>query len=78
MSPKTELDRSQGFYEKNLETMPPWKRTKYLGEKLKKIIRYAYKNSRAFRNKMDSVGANPADIAKIQDLGRLRSPPKAI
>ena len=77
MSSKTELDRSQGFYEKNLETMPPLKRTKYLGEKLKKIIRYAYKNSRAFRNKMDSVGVNPVDIETIQDLVRLPVTPKS-
>src|SRR4030042_252944 len=76
MPPKDELDRSRGFYEKNLETMPPLKRTKYLGEKLKKIIRYAYKNSRAFRNKMDSAGANPADLETIQDLGRLPVTPK--
>lgn len=77
MFPKYELDRSQGFYKKNLETMPPLKRTKHLGEKLKKIIRYAYKNSRAFRNKMDSAGANPADIETIQDLGRLPVTPKS-
>ncbi len=71
MSSKTELDRPQGFYEKNLETMASAKRTKYLSDKLGKIVRYAYKNSRAFRNKMDSAGATPADIETIQDLERL-------
>jgi phenylacetate-CoA ligase len=76
MSPKDELDRSRGFFEKSLETMPPLKRAKYLDEKLKKIIRYAYKNSRAFRNKMDSVGATPSAIETIQDLGRLPVTPK--
>ena len=71
MSPKDDLDRPQGFYEKNLETMASAKRTKYLSDKLGKIVRYAYKNSRAFRNKMDSAGATPADIETIQDLERL-------
>jgi phenylacetate-CoA ligase len=71
MPPKDEVDRSHGFYKKNLETMPPWKRTKYLNEKLKTIIRYAHKNSHAFRNKMDCAGTIPGDIEAIQDLGKL-------
>jgi len=77
MSPKKEVDRAQGFYKRTLETMPPAKRTKYLDEKLQKIVRYAYKNSRAFRNKMDSAGASPADIETIQDLGKLPVTPKS-
>jgi len=78
MSLKDKLDRAQGFYAKNLETMSPIKRAQYLSGKLQKIIRYAYKNSRAFRAKMDSAGAKPADIATIQDLKKLPVTPKSL
>ena len=58
--------------------MPLAQRAKYLDEKLRKIIRYAYKNSGAFRTKMDSTGVKPADIETIQDLKRLPVTPKSL
>ena len=77
MPVKDSMDRFRGFYKKNLETMPPAKRAEYLSKKLGKIVRYAYNNSSAFRNKMDAAGTNPADIRMIQDLERLPVTPKS-
>ena len=61
--PKPEVtDRTVGFLKKNLETMLQKKRLEYLNQKLRGIIQYAYKNSQAFKNKMDSAGLKPKDI----------------
>ena len=76
--PKQEvMDRTVGFYKKNLETMPPKKRTEYLNRRLRGIIQYAYKNSVAFRNKMDSVRLKPKDIQTMKDLGKIPVTKKA-
>ncbi|MDP2969680.1 MAG: hypothetical protein Q8P64_10825, partial [Deltaproteobacteria bacterium] len=58
-------DRISGFLKKNLETLPHKKRLEYLNQKLRGIIQYAYKNSVAFKNKMESVGLKPKDIQTI-------------
>lgn len=65
------MDRTSGFLKKNLETMPPKRRLEYLNQKLRGIIQYAYKNSIAFKNKMDSVGLKPKDIQTIKDLEKI-------
>ncbi len=67
--PKQEvMDRTVGFLKKNLETMPQKKRLEYLNQKLRGVIQYAYKNSQAFKSKMDSTGLKPKDIQTIKDL----------
>jgi len=76
--PKTEaMDRTMGFFKKNLETMPHKKRLEYLNQKLRGIIQYAFKNSVAFKNKMDSVGLKPRDIQTIKDLEKIPITKKA-
>src|SRR4030043_468711 len=76
--PKTEVvDRTMGFFKKNLETIPHKKRLEYLNQKLRGIIQYAFKNSVAFKNKMDSVGLKPKDIQTIKDLEKIPITKKA-
>jgi phenylacetate-CoA ligase len=65
------MDRSRGFFKKNLETMPPKKRMEYLNRRLRGIIQYANKHSAAVRNKLDSVGLVPKDIQTIKDLQKI-------
>jgi len=57
--------------------MPNKKRIEYLNQKLRGIIQYAYKNSTAFKNKMDSVGLKPKDIHAIKDLEKIPITKKA-
>ncbi len=70
-------DRSTGFLKKNLETLPYKKRVEYLNQKLRGIIQYAYKNSIAFKNKMESLGLKPKDIQTIKDLEKIPITKKA-
>jgi phenylacetate-CoA ligase len=77
MSKQDKTDRTTGFLKKNLETMPPKKRAEYLNQKLRGIIRYAYKHSTAIRNKLDSVGLKPKDFRSAKDLERLPITKKA-
>jgi phenylacetate-CoA ligase len=65
------MHRTAGFFKKNLETMPHKKRVEYHNQKLRGIIQYAYKNSAAFRSKMDSAGLKPKDILTIKDLEKI-------
>ena len=65
------MDRTSGFLKKILETIPHKKRIEYLSQKLRGIIQYAYKNSIAFKNKLDSVGLKPKDIQTIKDLEKV-------
>lgn len=70
--PKPEgTDRTVGFFKKNLETMPHKKRIEYQNQKLRGIVQYAYKNSIAFKNKMDSAGLKAKDIQTIKDLEKI-------
>lgn len=71
------MDRTSGFLKKNLETMPHNKRLEHLNQKLRGIVHYAYKNSLAFKNKMDSSGLIPKDIQAIKDLEKISITKKA-
>ncbi|MGB7573243.1 MAG: phenylacetate--CoA ligase family protein, partial [Thermodesulfobacteriota bacterium] len=77
MSKQKGPDRATSFLEKKLETMPYKKRLEYLDQRLRGIIQYAYKNSVALKNKMDSVGLKPKDIRTIKDLGKVPITKKA-
>ena len=57
--------------------MPHKKRLEYLNQKLRGIVQYAYKNSQAFKNKMDSVGLKLKDIQTIKDLEKIPITKKA-
>ena len=65
------MDRSTGFFKKNLETTPHKKRIEYLNRRLRGITQYAYRHSIAMKSKMDSVGLKPKDIQTIEDLEKL-------
>ncbi len=70
--PKPEVtDRTVGFFKKNLETIPHKKRIEYQNQKLRGIVQYAYKNSIAFKNKIDSAGLKAKDIQTIKDLEKI-------
>jgi phenylacetate-CoA ligase len=71
------IERSRGFFKKNLETMPHQKRVEYLNRRLRGIVLYAYKHSVAVRNKLDSVGLDPEDIQTAKDLGKIPITSKA-
>jgi phenylacetate-CoA ligase len=76
--PKSEvMDRTVGFFKKDLETMPHKKRIEYLNRRLRGIIQYAYKHSVSIKNKLDSVGLKPKDIQTIKDLEKLPITKKA-
>ncbi len=60
-----------GFFKKHLETMPPEKRVEYLNRKLRGIVQYAYRNSLAFKRKMDTTGLKPKDILTVKDLQKI-------
>src|SRR5512139_3735605 len=76
--PKLEVtDRTIGFFKKNLETMPQKKRIEYQNQKLRGIVQYAYKNSVAFKSKMDSAGLKPKDIQTVRDLEKIPITKKA-
>jgi phenylacetate-CoA ligase len=77
MAKRDPMDRTTGFLKKNLEIMLHKKRLEYLNQKLRGIIQYAYKNSVAFKNRMDSVGLKPKDIQTIKDLERIPITKKA-
>lgn len=65
------MDRTTGFLNKQLETIPHQKRIGYLNQKLRGIVQYAYKNSTAIKNKFDSAGLKPRDIQTIKDLEKV-------
>jgi phenylacetate-CoA ligase len=71
------MDRTTGFFKKNLETMPSKKRNEHLSRRLRGIIQYAYKYSVAVKNKLDSVGLKPKDIQTIKDLEKIPITKKA-
>lgn len=71
------MDRTSGFFKKNLETLSPKKRIEYLNRRLRGIIQYAYKHSVAVKNKFDSVGLKPRDIQTIKDLEKIPITKKA-
>ncbi len=47
------------------------KRFEHLNQKLRGIVQYAYRNSVAFKSKMDSVGLKPKDIQTVKDLEKI-------
>ncbi len=75
--PKHAIDRTSGFFNKNLETIAHKKRLEHLNQKLRGVVQYAFKFSEAFKNKMDSAGLKPKDIRTIKDLEKIPITKKA-
>lgn len=55
----------------SLETMSTKERKKYANQRLKDIVRYAYQNAPAVKEKMDRAGVKPAQIRTNKDLEKI-------
>ena len=59
------------LYDEQKEKTPPEEREQVLNRRLERQIRFAYKNSPAVREILDSAGIGPARIETVKDLERL-------
>ncbi|MCB2189409.1 MAG: AMP-binding protein [Deltaproteobacteria bacterium] len=73
----TTKDRTSGYWRPELETAEPDERRRHLDARVAEIVAHAYANAPAFRAKMDSVGAQPGDVATVAGLSRLPLTEKA-
>jgi phenylacetate-CoA ligase len=64
-------NRFSGYFNEQRETMLQEERRNSLNEKLREIVKYAYKHSSAARETLDSVQVRPEEIDTIDDLQRL-------
>ena len=55
----------------DLERMAPEERQKYLEERLREMIVYAYENAPAVKDRIDGAGIKPEDIRTIKDLEKI-------
>lgn len=67
----TGIDRTSGYYDQRLETLPPEDRAAYQNAELQKIVQYSYTNASAIRKKFDRSHVKPSDIQTVKDLERL-------
>ncbi|UCD72340.1 MAG: AMP-binding protein [Syntrophobacterales bacterium] len=65
------MDRSSGYFNEKRETMYQEERRDYLNGKLREFIPYAYKHSRAVREKLDAAKIKPEKIKTIEHLQQL-------
>ncbi len=54
-----------------LERMPPDERQKYLEERMREIIAYAYERAPAVKERFDKAGVKPGDIRSFKDLEKI-------
>ncbi len=54
-----------------LERMPPEERQKYLEERMREIIIYAYEKAPAVKERFDKAGIKPKDIRTFKDLEKI-------
>ena len=59
------------FYDAAKETMSVEDRERYLNERLREIVEYAYQRAPSFKEKMDRVGVTPAQINTVKDLEKI-------
>jgi len=59
------------YYDAAKETMPVEERARYLDERLRDIVQYAYQRAPAFKEKMDAAGVTPDQIKTVKDLERI-------
>ena len=55
----------------DLEKMDPEERQKYLEERLRETITYAYENAPAVKDRIDKAGVKPEAISTIKDLEKI-------
>lgn len=65
------IDRRQGYFNKDQETMPKEKREDYQRKKLSEILRHGYRHSRAIRSRFEKAGFTPEAIKDLKDLEKL-------
>lgn len=62
------IDRTEGFYHPQIETMPPADRERFQENLIRELMDYAYNNSPALKSKLDSAGIKPSNIRTFEDL----------
>ena len=60
-----------GFWNKEIETLPEKDLKKLQLERLKKIVSYVYERVPHYRKKFDEAGVKPEDIKSLEDVRRL-------
>ncbi|HEY5190958.1 MAG TPA: hypothetical protein VII77_03155, partial [Candidatus Deferrimicrobium sp.] len=65
------IDRTRGYYDEALETMPAAKRAQAQREMLRETVLHAYEHAPATRRKMDDAGVRPGDVKEPADLRRI-------
>ena len=65
------IDRTRGYYDEALETMPAAKRAQVQREMLRATVLHAYEHAPATRRKMDDAGVRPGDVKEPADLRRI-------
>ena len=58
----------QGEFFDELEIMPVETRKKYLSQRLRQVVKHAYRNAPATREQIDRVGVSPVQIRSEKDL----------
>jgi len=66
-----QVNRKNGYFLAEKETLSPGERRKDLHRKLQKIVKYAYENAQAFKDVMDRAGLTPTEIKTIFDLEKV-------
>ncbi len=66
-----QVNRKNGYFLAEKETLSPGERRKDLHRKLQKIVKYAYENAPAFKDVMDRAGLTPTEIKTISDLEKV-------
>ena len=68
---KKEIDRRVLEYDDSHERLVPEERVKWLSQRLRETIRYAYQNTSAVKEKLDQAGVSPEEIQNIEDLEKI-------
>jgi len=66
-----DIDRQILEYDNSHESFAPEEREKWLNDKLRDVLRYAYQRSPAVKIKLDNAGISPAEITTIEDLEKV-------
>jgi phenylacetate-CoA ligase len=67
----TRDDRTSGYFNEKMETLPVSEKAQYQNAALREIVQHAYENAPAIRAKFDTGGTRPEDINTVKDLERL-------
>ncbi len=65
------VDRTVGFYNQRLETLPRAEHAARMNRELEAIVQYAWANAPAIRRKFEAAGIQPTEVRCLQDLERV-------